>query len=704
MAGISPLTVGLVHNWPGAKNSELDIIIRVQSILENLGHRTQIVDPLGHPLNQCGDKTAVDSETSLVFDLVLNFHYLNPAFLTGLSYVVNWNPLAYIVDSPITKKPLPAKQLSYLVDCLRSHDRVLSAGSVLVDDYTVAARVNLSRPWLSEAQLSLHTSIESEGALPLRESLDPAKLKVFYIGVNWEKLSQDKDRQVRHDGLFETLDQSGQFEFYGLREQYGIRLWQGIDSYKGELPFDGGISITEKAHECGATLVLSSDQHRASGLVSTRIFQACKAGAIIIADRNVFIEHHFADAVLYFDYGNTPKKTAQNILQQVNWIKQNWRQAKEKAILAQCIFIKKFAFEKELSLICQQAVLDRQSKQDCLIELGSNKVVIVYYALVFDEVSFLQCLDNIKRQTHMNIELSVCGVFSVCKQHETFFNELDCCVKTSFFYSYQHQSLGCWIAGDQLAKGSFCLLYTTGFIWHAEHIFRLLCECVHNNKLVACSPLFVWHEQLEHSPETMEPFMKGLDGRMNALSPDKLVDFEWQHFPLGNILFSCSLFDIEEELALLIHQFNLAALFVLLLLKVDDLTDKIGNVSFISSRYTACEKSELDMSNIFFEFDEYRAFGEDSHIYRQRDRNALCSLLRYVNKGVSVKKLDEKFILWGLEQIKGVDSRTVKNMQAEQFTQRASFKKHIKHIISSYPILLKIASVFARAFRRIARA
>jgi hypothetical protein len=77
------LRIGLVHNWPGARNSELDIILRIIPILESLGHIGVIVDPMGQildeqgsrltPLNKCDD-----------FDLVLNLHYLNPKLLSGL--------------------------------------------------------------------------------------------------------------------------------------------------------------------------------------------------------------------------------------------------------------------------------------------------------------------------------------------------------------------------------------------------------------------------------------------------------------------------------------------------------------------------------------------------------------------------------------------------------------------------------------------
>jgi hypothetical protein len=78
------LRIGLVHNWPGARNSELDIILRIMPILAHLGHVGIIIDPMGQVLDFSGNRLSPVRRQD-DFDLVLNLHYLNPKLLSGLS-------------------------------------------------------------------------------------------------------------------------------------------------------------------------------------------------------------------------------------------------------------------------------------------------------------------------------------------------------------------------------------------------------------------------------------------------------------------------------------------------------------------------------------------------------------------------------------------------------------------------------------------
>lgn len=157
-----------------------------------------------------------------------------------------------------------------------------------------------------------------------------------------------------------------------MKEQYGVPLWEGISHYHGELPFDGGDSIIQVSREYGITLVLNTEQHRASGFVSTHIFQACAAGTVIISDRNAFIERHFGDDVYYFDYGDTPQQTALHIIEAVKECKANWQQAFVKASHCQKRFAEVFALEKEILALCEQAQKDISS-QDLFIASSSTR-------------------------------------------------------------------------------------------------------------------------------------------------------------------------------------------------------------------------------------------------------------------------------------------------------------------------------------------
>lgn len=338
------ITIGLVHNWPGRKNSELEIILRIRNLLTD-EHNVLVLDPLGFVLDDHAKRTGTAPIADGTCHLILNFHYLNPKFFSGLSFVVNWNPLDFLICDPASGAPVPVTHLHYLCNCFRSHDRVLSAGSVLVDQFIETVRRDRGGTDLPGASLELHTTIASSGHGDFESKITANSFRVFYIGLNWEKTSIAGGKP-RHDSLLRRLDESGRFSFYGLREQGGIFLWDGINCYEGELPFDGGASIIEESRKCGVSLILSTSQHRASGLVSTRVFQACAAGTVIISDDNSFIKTHFGDSILYFEYGQSEKDTAENILEKVRWVEENWSEARRKAMEAQEIFKERFDLEK----------------------------------------------------------------------------------------------------------------------------------------------------------------------------------------------------------------------------------------------------------------------------------------------------------------------------------------------------------------------
>jgi hypothetical protein len=215
-----------------------------------------------------------------------------------------------------------------------------------MDDF--AASLNLvTRSHIDSQDLFLHTT----SGLPERLKFpDLENFRIFYIGVNWERTGGN----TRHDSLIELLDKTNMVDFYGITNQHGIDLWKGVKNYKGELPFDGGPSILEKSNECGVSLVLHAKPHRRSGLVSTRIFQACAAKTLTICDNNPFILEHFGNSVLSFDYTEKPDDNFQRIMQKVEWINQNPDAAREKALRAYDIYRKKFSLEMEITNLIDQ--------------------------------------------------------------------------------------------------------------------------------------------------------------------------------------------------------------------------------------------------------------------------------------------------------------------------------------------------------------
>ena len=121
--------------------------------------------------------------------------------------------------------------------------------------------------------------------------------RVFYCGINWEKLT---NKPARHDAVLRELDKKGVLDVYGPTEIRGVKLWDGYKGYHGSLPFDGR-TIIGKIADAGACLVFSSEAHINSGIMSSRLFEAMAAGAVVIGD-----EHPFLSAAIGDNYVRVP--------------------------------------------------------------------------------------------------------------------------------------------------------------------------------------------------------------------------------------------------------------------------------------------------------------------------------------------------------------------------------------------------------------
>lgn len=383
----------LVHNWPGQKNSELDLIHRIIRVSHSLDHQCTVIDPFGHPLDRQGrhieDCVAANPRE---YDFCLNLHYLNPNLLDTFSYAVNWNPLNYVVRNPLTGDDLLEGDIAFRTACMESHHVLLSAGSEEMDDF-VNALNSMTRHHMNGHRLQLHTSsdISSQFAFP-----DFKQFKIFYIGANWEKLSG----VARHGSLIELLDKTGLVDFYGVRELLGVYVWEGIKNYRGELPFDGGASILRKSNECGVSLVLHSAAHRSSGLASTRIFQACAAKTLTICDDNPFVLEAFGDSVLTFKFCNDAARNLQNILNKVEWVRENPRLALEKATAAHEVFRQKFSFEHQIGDLCSghQANVEEYLRQLGARDPSAARVDVVYIHQQEHENYLTRFLDDLSSQ------------------------------------------------------------------------------------------------------------------------------------------------------------------------------------------------------------------------------------------------------------------------------------------------------------------
>jgi len=620
------LTVGLVHNWPGKKNSELDLIVRIIAVLDTLGHRALVIDPVGQLLDVDGNPTdkAADEQT---LDLVINLHYTNPKWLDALSSCVNCTPLEYILDDPFTGKPVSEPHLRYLLDCMRSHDRMLSAGSSTLDRFAAQVRTeSTQRLEVLEEPLALHTTIQHDAVGERQGWVSPASAStfyVFYIGTNWEKTFRSRRTIVRHKGLFERLGESGRFRFYGLRKQNGIPLWKGVEGYQGELPFDGGQSIIRESRRCGVALVPSSRQHLRSGVVSTRIFQASAAGVVIISDRNPFVQAHFGDSVLYFDYGANSEETAASILGQVSWVEENWDAAVAMAERAQALFLKRFTLENEVTAICSQAVADLARVRALDAAAADRQIRIHYVARRFDEPELNRLLENIARQRHKNVVVSLYHASG----EEAAFGGFVKRQKAVVFQLHTRDPLalraGATLAVAVGSGADFHLWYSEGFDWRCGHLSNLLTACADGGSTLSYSPFFAHFGKLFDEEEKQHYFITGLDGGYRRLTKHSVDALDMTRFPLGNMLVSNQQLEAVSEQLAGWSLYDLLAPFLLLreACQADD-----TSVRFSPVITAHCRLTDDKVPN--FAYSEYDYLPGPWCDGRERDRRLFIGLAR----------------------------------------------------------------------------
>jgi len=185
--------------------------------------------------------------------------------------------------------------------------------------------------------------------------------KKFY-GMNWYPTSYVNDYKPSEP----------RYLFY-IGGEYGIRnstkyaqIIQGLDKHRyldvaaakldwkdklvnirERIPFDG-VSLIQQFNITGIALILHGEAHLYGATPTGRIFEAAAGNAVIISDKNGFVEKHFGNNVLYIDVEQDAGSVINQIDQHMQWIYSNTEQAKQMANRCHEIFLEKFTLELQL--------------------------------------------------------------------------------------------------------------------------------------------------------------------------------------------------------------------------------------------------------------------------------------------------------------------------------------------------------------------
>lgn len=315
----------VVKLWPEIKTAEDECLARLKLAAQDLG--LECIEVLSDGTYISDPSQKVSNEN---VDFVIHLHYDTPKNYDAFSFVALWNPTKFYFEWGYSR-------------CSRNlttHDDFLSCGSDAADDHV--KRMIRSTYTHLPPKFKLYHSTPS-----IVHSPALGDQKLFYAGINWEAVSGGKSR---HQEVLKRLDKTGDMRIYGPHIFQGVKVWAGYDSYVKEVPFDG-ISMVHEISKAGIALVLSSQAHKESALMSSRLFESIAAGAVIICDENPFAKKFFGNTLLYIDSRSTVEQMLNDIKKHLSWIHNNPDLAIAMAKQAQEIFCTEFNLIENLSSI-----------------------------------------------------------------------------------------------------------------------------------------------------------------------------------------------------------------------------------------------------------------------------------------------------------------------------------------------------------------
>ncbi len=183
-------------------------------------------------------------------------------------------------------------------------------------------------------RMDWYSTCPSTGYVPVEN------FRLLYFGSNFANTPMG-DTLAK---VFSRLDSTNYFDVYGEKGE-----WRHVpNSYRGYIKNDG-VSVLSTIHKTGVILIFHSPDHFQGKTPTAKIFEACAASAIIIADKNAFLREHFGDCILYIDNDKPSEIIFQQIEEHMKWIQNNKEKAQELAKRSHQIFITKFSLEHQLA-------------------------------------------------------------------------------------------------------------------------------------------------------------------------------------------------------------------------------------------------------------------------------------------------------------------------------------------------------------------
>lgn len=371
----------VVKLWPELKTAEDECIARLKLAAEALGIECIEVHSDGRLIS---DPDTIVSKG--IVDFVLHLHFDTPKNYDAFSFVALWNPIKFYHEWGYFR-------------CSRNlvtHDDFISCSSSAADDH-VNRMIRGTYNHLSPRFHLYHSTPDIIHGPSLGDG------RLVYSGINWDAL---RGGRSRHQEMLKQLDTTGLLRIYGPNVFQGVKVWAGYQSYVKEVPFDG-VSMINEISKAGVSLVLSSQAHKDSELMSNRLFESIAAGALVICDENPFAKKHFGDSLLYIDTRGTTEATVAAILQHLDWARVNSAAAIAKIARTQQLFREKFSLIGGLADLYTN--LDQRKAELRKLQFGANDTAEISIQLnllmpVFSSMKLRAHLESATSQDYTNFQ------------------------------------------------------------------------------------------------------------------------------------------------------------------------------------------------------------------------------------------------------------------------------------------------------------
>lgn len=378
----------IYHTWPDLKNAEYEVLQRILCAANNIDADVVVIDNGGwiiwsSPSLGLLERTQLNPS---VVNFAISLHFESPRICDIYTYYALWQPISFYEDFGYQSS----------IDKLTTHNDLLSCHSDVADNHAMNLFNGLNRGPIEPLESMFHTLPE-----PFLAPNISHKSKMFYIGINWERVGRPKGRY--HD-LLVMLDTKDLIQIYGPEQIQGVAPWEGFQTYQGELPFDG-YSIRDAINEAGVCLALSSVPHRNTGIMSNRLFEGLAGGAAVIATPNPLIDKYFRDVVYEVDDSRGEAALAQEIQSALRDIRMNPERAMDRVREGQRILREKCSLEGSLD-----SIFETNSKRIANFQarmLTRVEVTVILYFNAGNMGDLQTCIDNYADQKSCGIHLHV---------------------------------------------------------------------------------------------------------------------------------------------------------------------------------------------------------------------------------------------------------------------------------------------------------